>query len=430
MPQDQKQRVSSDADARSITTPGKYPVGSVPGVFLHVTPTAKVWRLRYRLHGVGGLYTIGKFPDISHARACELGQEARTLVAEGVKPLAAKKERIAAQLEKEQWTFQRVTDLWLIYKSDKAAKTQAGYRSVLNNHILPRLGSTQVDRLQYIQLRDLILGLDQYPAVAKQAHNVVRGILEYAIDLGVLKENIAARRINLVKRPKTVHHAAIETVDALKEFIGRLHNTNSSTVVSALWLALLLAPRPAELTHMRWEQLDLDKGEWRYRMTKTHKDHVVMLPGQAIGQLRLLQERQTRGQIAQLSTPFGQPVKPTVPTGWVFPSPQRAGRPIASVSLLRQIRALGYTSDELTAHGFRATLLSIGGEVLGLDRIIMNLHLGHKMPGTLGATYDRAAYLPQRREMLQRWADYIEGLWNEVTEHGTLNNYNPAYDAN
>lgn len=422
MPQDQKQRASSDADARSIDKPGKYPEGSIPGVFLHVTETAKVWRLKYRLHGVGGLFTIGKFPDIGHARACELGQEARTWVAEGHKPLDMKRDRIAAQLEKEAWTFQRVTDLWLVYKSKKAAKTQAGYRSVLNNHVLPRLGALQVERIQYTQIRDLILGLANYPAAAKQAHLVVRSVLEYAIDLGVLTDNIAARRINLVQRPKTVHHAAITTPHALAEFIRRLNDTNSSTIVSGLWLMLMLAVRPNELVQMRWEQLDLDKGEWRYYMSKTKKTHIVPLPAQAVGQLRLLKERQQESRAAQVPTPFGNDGRSSaepVLIGWVLPSRQRAGRPIASISLLRQIRALGYDKGELTAHGFRKTFRTIAHEVLEIDYVVLELCLGHKQPGTSGLndTYSAVLLLKKRREAMQQWADYIEGLWFEAV-HG------------
>ena len=432
MPQDPKQRIGSDADAHSATEPNKYPVGSVPGVFLHVTPTAKVWRLKYRLDGVGGLFTIGKFPDISHARACELGQEARSWVAEGLKPLDMKNARIAARREKEQWTFQRVTDLWLIYKSDKAAKTQAGYRSVLNNHILPRLGSLQVERIAYIDLRDLILGLADYPTMAKKAHSVVREVLDYAMSLGALKENIADRRVNLVQRPKTIHHAAVETPEALKEFIGRLHGTNNSTVVSALWLQVLLAVRPSELTHMRWEQLDLDNGTWTYYMSKRKKMHTVLLSNQAIGQLRAIRERQQGGQAAYVPTPFGHTRPESKLTGWVFPSRQRAGRPIASVSLSRQIRALGYDKGELTAHGFRTTFNVLSEEELGTNQAVLDLCLGHerKDTGSLGGAYARAKLMSQRREAYQRWADYVEQLWNEVTEHGTLNNYDTAYDAN
>lgn len=419
MAKDPNQLAASDKEARDITTPGKYPVGSVPGVFLHVTPTAKVWRLKYRLHGVGGLFTIGKFPDIGHVRACELGQEARSWVAEGHKPLDMKKARIVEKLEKEAWTFQKVTDLWLTYKSDKAAKTQAGYRSVLNNHILPRFAPLQVERIQYSDLRDLILGLSEYPAVAKHAHIVVRGILDYAIDLGVLKENIADRRVNLVRRPKTAHHAALETPDALKEFISRLNDTTSSTIVSGLWLMLLLPVRPNELVQMRWEDLDLDKGDWRFYMSKSKKNHIVPLPHQAIGQLRLLKDRQEENRTTQLPTPFGRGGRTSVPpvmAGWVLPSRQRAGRPIASISLLRQIRALGYDKGELTAHGFRTTFRSLGHEELGIDSNVLEVCLGHRQLGTsgLGETYARAHLLPQRREAMQRWADYIEELYFEV----------------
>jgi integrase len=169
-------------------------------------------------------------------------------------------------------------------------------------------------------------------------------------------------------------------------------------------------------------------------MSKVKKNHIVPLSNQAIGLLRHLRERQQENRAAQVPTPFGTRAMAAQPilSGWVLPSRQRAGRPIASISLSRQIRALGYDNEELTAHGFRTTLRTLAEDVLGIDGGILEACLGHERKDTSGLkeTYARGQRLEKRREAMQRWGDYVEQLWNEATEHGTLNNYDTAYDAN
>ncbi|MNP63939.1 hypothetical protein D3C76_1593940 [compost metagenome] len=83
--------------------------------------------------------------------------------------------------------------------------------------------------------------------------------------------------------------------------------------------------------------------------------------------------------------------------------------------MLNAIRALGYSEDELTAHGFRSTFRSLGHEALNLDPMALELSLGHRMPGPLGETYARTQLLPQRRVLMQKWTDFVESLCVEAT---------------
>jgi integrase len=250
----------------------------------------------------------------------------------------------------------------------------------------------------------------------------MRTILDHAMNHELIDKNVAARRSGLLKKHKTVHRAALETPDNLAEFLRRLNNfvAYNDSVVSALWLMVLLPVRPAELATMKWEQVDLEKAEWRYTVPKTGQPHIVPLPNQAVGMLRGLLDHSTalnrKGVLG--TTPFGMTAASEVvdlPT-WVFPSSGKFGVPISADTLLVRIRSgLSYERGIITSHGFRSTFRSLGHEVLKLDPIVLELCLGHRMPGALGATYARAQLLEQRREAMQKWADYVEGLWATVT---------------
>lgn len=415
-----KVKASSDEVIKQLIEVGRHPEGNIKGLYLQITATSKLWRFKYRLFGVEGLYAVGKWPDINHAKACELAQEARTSVANGIAPLKTKTARLEAQRASQLWTFKKVGEEWLEFNSGLAAKTLAGHRGALKNHLYPTLGELPVADIKFSHVRRVLDGLATSPTMASYSLRLLRMVLDYAMNnLDLLKENVAAGRKSLLKKHKTAHHAALETPRELSEFLRRLNNfvTYNDPVVSALWLMVLLPVRPAELTTMRWEQVDLDDAfEWRYTVPKTGQAHIVPLPNQAVGLLRGLKEHSlwlTR-KGAGVPAPFGKAIQSDTPTatGWVFPSSGKFGVPISADTLLVRIRkGLGYERGAVTSHGFRSTFRTLGHEVLKLDPIVLELSLGHRMPGALGATYARAQLLDQRREAMQKWADYVEELW-------------------
>lgn len=420
-----KTKANNDEVIKQLTEAGRHPEGAIKGLYLQVTATSsKLWRFKYRLFGVEGLYAIGKWPDINHAKACELAQEARTSVANGIAPLKTKMARLEALRLQESWTFKKVAEEWLEFNSGLASKTLSGHRGVLKNHLYPVLDELPVADIKFIHVKAVLNRLATSPTMASYSLRLMRVILDYAMNnLELVKENVAAGRKSLVKKHKTAHHAALETPKELSEFLRRLNNfvAYNDPVISALWLLVLLPVRPAELTDMRWEQVDLDTTfEWRYTVSKTGQAHIVPLPTQAVAQLRALREYSLwlARKGATAAPPFGKPTagENAEPTGWVFPSAGRFGRPIAADTLLVRIRTgLGYERGTITSHGFRSTFRSLSHEVLKLDPIVLELSLGHRMPGALSATYARTQLLDQRRLAMQKWADYVEGLWTTVT---------------
>lgn len=160
-------------------------------------------------------------------------------------------------------------------------------------------------------------------------------------------------------------------------------------VKCALQLAPLLFVRPGELRKARWEDFDLDKGDWRYMVSKTKTDHLVPLAKQAISILREL-----------------HPL--TGHLDYVFPGrdPQK---PMSEATVNAALRRLGYdTKREITGHGFRAMARTILHEELHFKPEVIEHQLAHKVPDALGAAYNRTRFIKERREMMQKWADYLQ----------------------
>lgn len=407
---------------------GKFSEGNIKGLFLLVSSTRQVWRLKFVLDGTEGTLTIGDYPGVSIVEARKVATNARVDVAAGINPSKAKKANKAALQEqrrtKEANTLRKVAEDWLAFNSTLAPKTLSGHKGVLKNHLYPVAGDVPVADLSVGHVKTVLERLATSPTMARYSLRLLRMILDYAMDHELIDKNVAVGRKGLLKKHKTVHRAALETPDDLAEFLRRLNNfvAFNDCVVSALWIMVLIPARPAEIATMKWADLDLGetKPEWRYTVPKTGKPHVVPLSTQAAGQLRLIREHSlnlaNRGTVAA-ATPFGKTAASEAvetPT-WVFPSSGKFGVPIAADTLLVRIRTgLGYERGTITSHGFRATFRTLGHEVLGIDPLILELCVGHGMPGALGATYARAQLLGERRIAMQKWADYVEELWGSV----------------
>jgi integrase len=163
------------------------------------------------------------------------------------------------------------------------------------------------------------------------------------------------------------------------------------TVRCALQLAPLVFVRPGELRTAEWEDIDLDAAEWRYIASKKGNAHIVPLSQQAV---EILQE-----------------IKALTGDGrYVFPSARSGERPMSDNAILAAMRRLGIAKDEMSGHGFRAMARTILDEVLGYRPDLIEHQLAHAVRDPNGRAYNRTAHLPERRKMMQAWADYLEKL--------------------
>ncbi|WP_455921118.1 tyrosine-type recombinase/integrase [Pseudomonas putida] len=402
-------RKLSDAFVRSVDQSGKYADGEVPGLFLQVKtslkagkPASKYWRLKYRLHGKENLFAVGRYPDIGLKEARDIARAARQDVANHIAPLKAKTAKLEAQLLNEARTFRYVAEQWLNFKSaELVTKSVAGFTGALNNHVLPRIGDKPVSEIKLEHITAILTELrrQRIMAMARRVRTIIRAVLGFAEGRGWVERNVALSNIEELKiRHVVTSNPAIERPADLGRFLLRLDERSIGAVAAAMRLLVLLPVRPGELVKMRWEDIDLVGADWRYVVSKTkHLDrskHIVPLPEQALVLLREL--RKTR-------------VVDDEGNGWVFDSPVYPGRPINPTSMLKSFQKI-WPEYDITAHGFRATYRTIAHEHLGIDPIVLELSLSHRMPGTLGAVYARAQLLVQRREAAQQWADYLDRL--------------------
>ncbi|RMO93411.1 Phage integrase [Pseudomonas syringae pv. philadelphi] len=400
-------RKLSDALIRSLTEPGKHADGEVPGLYLEVRASCKAgkapskfWRLKYRLHGKENRFSIGAYPDIGLKEARDIARSARRDVANHTAPLKAKTAKIEAQLLNEERTFAYVAEQWLAFKSaELVAKSISGFSGALSNHILPAIGKKPVSEVKLEHITTIITELrrQRTMAMARRVRTIIRAVLGFAEGRGWVERNVALSNSEELKiRHVVTSNPAIERPADLGRFLLRLDDCNDGSVATAMRLLVMLPVRPGELVQMRWEDVDLIGADWRYVVSKTkHLDkskHIVPLPEQALVLLRELHKTRVVDEEGK---------------GWVFVSPVYPGRPINPTSMLKSLQRI-WPEYDITAHGFRATYRTIAHEHLGIDPIVLELSLSHRMPGALGAVYARAQLLVQRRDAAQQWANYLE----------------------
>jgi len=228
---------------------------------------------------------------------------------------------------------------------------------------------------------------------------VIGQVFRYAIRRGVADYD-PTQAMRGEKRLKPVKHFAAftEAKDVARLMRAIYGYSGSPEVCAALKLSALLFQRPGEIRQMRWSQVNLEAGEWRYLVTKTNTPHVVPLARQASAIL---------GDLYHL-TGHSLRTKPDAPR-YVFPTPKTKLRPLSENAVRQALRNLGFTNDEMTAHGFRAMARSLLAE-RGWDRDAIERQLAHKPAGPLGGAYDRATFIEERRKMMQDWADYLDEL--------------------
>ena len=408
-------RKLSDARLRTLTQPGKYADGDVPGLYLEVKkpqksgkPGSKLWRVKYRLDGKENRFAIGAYPAIGLKEARELAWAAKREIANAVSPRQAKLAKIDAQHLSEARTFEYVAEQWLQLKApDLVEKSLAGFKGALANHVYPVIGQRPVSDIRLEHISQIITSLKSQGsmAMAKRVRTIIRSVLGFAEGRGWVERNVALSNSEELKIRHVVNsNPAIEKPDDLGMFMRRLDDLNDNSVSMALRLLVMLPVRPGELAVMRWEDIDLTGADWRFIVGKTRHlsktKHIVPLPTQAVAILRRMQKHAVLDDQGK---------------GWVFVSPVYPAHPINPTSLLKALQRM-WQEHDITAHGFRATYRTIAHERLGIDPVVLELSLSHRMPGALGAVYARAQLLEQRREAAQQWADYLDLLKQKVLD--------------
>jgi len=363
------------------------------GLFLFVTPTGgRLWRLKYRLRDREKLISLGAYPDVGLKRAREKRDEARKLLADGVDPSSERHERRSALLE----TFEGVAEEWLeLQRKSLAPETISILGSRLKSALYPYLGSKPVVA---ITAQEVLGALRRIEARGRHetAHRVralAGRVLRYAVATGRAQHDAAADLKEALAPVKSRNFASVTDPARVGELMRAIDGYTGHPVTAlALKLAPLVFVRPGELRAAEWTEFDLPGAEWRIpgaRM-KMGDPHIVPLSRQALAILGELQPLARGGR-------------------YLFPSLRTRARPMSNNTINAALRRLGYTSEEQTGHGFRTMASTLLNEQ-SFPPDVIELQLAHSERNKVRAAYNKAQRLPERRKMMQAWADYLDGL--------------------
>ncbi|MCA7956392.1 integrase arm-type DNA-binding domain-containing protein [Burkholderia multivorans] len=389
------------------TKPAEKPVKLFDGggLFLLVTPAGqRYWRLKYRAAGKEKLLALGVYPEVTLATARRKRDEAREKLAAGIDPGEAKKaEKRTARLSAEN-SFEAVAREWHAkYAPTWSESHGARILRRLEVDAFPWIGGKPVADLAPPDVLDVLRRVEKRGALetAHRLHANVGQVCRYAVATGRAPRDVTADLRGALPPVQQEHMASITDPKQVAELLRAIDGYQGTfPVLCALRLSPLLFQRPGELRAAEWAEFDLDASTWeipseRMKRTKQGKAsggaHIVPLSAQAVAILRDLHAL-------------------TGNSRFLFPSVRTKDRPMSDNTINGALRRLGYDGDTMTGHGFRAMARTILDEVLGVPVAIVEAQLAHAVKDPLGRAYNRTAHLPQRREMMQRWADYLDQL--------------------
>ena len=378
--------------------PGKHSDGE--GMYLLVTKSGqKYWRFDYRFLGKYKTLALGVYPDTTLAMARSKRAEARTLLAGDQDPSVAKRKAKALAQDKHNKTFKLVTEKWLeTTASQRKDNTDAKLKSWLNRDVMPQLGLMPINEIKTTDVLRVLRKMEVrgvYDSVMR-VKQIISRIMKFAVREGLVERDptFELQGPDTFKSKPTKHHAAITDPKAFGGLLRAINGYEGHFVVkAALQLSPIVFVRPGELRAMEWAEIDLEKATWSipgHRM-KMSNDHIVPLCTQAVGILTSLRAITGDRKI-------------------VFPSIKGEGRPISENTLNAALNAIGYDGTIHRAHGFRASARTMLDEQLGYPAHLIEHQLAHAVKDANGRAYNRTSHLPERRAMMQSWADFLDKL--------------------
>lgn len=369
------------------------------GLYILVTPSGgKLWRLDYSYDGKRKTLSFGSYPEITLSNARDSRRDARALLANNVDPRAvvkAQKAQEQIQSEIETCTFEKVAKDWLEKNSplwsDSHIKT---ITSRLERDVYPVFGSRPVISITRNDVKCLMEKVAARGTIetADRIKLYCRQILRYALNNDLVQSNPVDDMKDILPKRTAGHHAALTDPKDVAQLLRAIDGFEGSFVVKcALQLAPQLFVRPGELRAAEWSAINVEDAEWRYYISKTDTHHIVPLSKQAIDILNALHPLTGSGK-------------------YVFPCHRTPSRCMSENALIAALRRLGYTKEEMTPHGFRATARTILDEVLHQRVDFIEHQLAHAVKDPNGRAYNRTAHLVERKKMMQLWADYLDGL--------------------
>lgn len=373
----------------------------------------KWWRLKYRFNGVEKRLALGPYSAMSLQEARVARDESRKLLRDGIDPSAAKRQEKSVRVDRAANSFELIAREW--YAKQVTVWSPAHAKRVIQRFerdIFPWMGSRPVSEISAPELLAVLRRIESRGVreTVRRALGDCGMVFSYAIASGRATMDPSSALSSALCPVENGHFSAQTKPIEVGKILCKLDEYSGTPVVrAALRLQPFLFCRPGELRKAEWKDIDLDAGEWRYTVTKTRTDHIVPLSRQTIAILRELQPITGRGR-------------------FVFPCAKKgkAERPMSDAAVIAAMRTLGIGQEEQTGHGWRATARTLLDEELKFPPHWIEHQLAHAVRDPNGRAYNRTSFLPERRGMMQKWADYLDSLKNGSDQRVVVGNFGAA----
>ena len=399
----------TDTDCRNARAAADKPYKKSDGggLFLLVQPNGgKHWRLAYRFSGKQKGLALGSYPTVSLAQARRAREDAKVILAKGLDPSHQRKiDKIAVSLSRSS-TFEIVaTELLAKFEKEQNAPATLKKKRWLLEFAFAEIGNRPIAEISALELLEVLRKVEKRGRyeTATRLRSMASMVFRFAIATGRAERDPSADLRGALIAPTVKHHAAIVDPAGIGGLLRSIDGLENSFVVrNALRLAPLVFVRPGELRHAEWTEFDLAGAVWRIPAAKMkmNREHRVPLARQSI---EIIQETQ----------------KVTGSSKYLFPSSRSWHRPLSENTFNAVLRRLGYSKDEMTAHGFRSMASTRLNEMgLGTPDVIER-QLAHQEGNEVRRAYMHAAeFWPERVRMMSAWGDYLDTLRNSPTRAG------------
>lgn len=378
-----------------------YKMGDALGLFLLVQPSGgRLWRLKYRVDGKEKKLGLGTYPEVSLSDARKRRDDARELVAAGKDPSREKqRDKVRAKLGADN-TFAAISSEYCKKRRRDGAKAWAPATAVRSEYLLslltPALGAIPIAKIEPADVLGAIRKIEGKGNLesARRTLQLASAVFRYAVHTARLTSDPTRDLKGALTAPTVTHYGAITDASRVGELLRAIDGYEGQGLTK---VAMQIAPhvfvRPGELRHADWSEFDLDAALWIIpaEKMKMRKAHHVPLSHQAVALFREVQAV-------------------TGPSGYVFPSIRTRTRPMSENTINAGLRRLGYASDEMTAHGFRAMASTLLNESGKWHPDAIERALAHGDSDKVRAAYHRGAHWQERVEMAQWWSDHLDQL--------------------
>lgn len=363
----------------------RYCLSDGRGLLLDIKTTGtKTWVVRCYLDGKEIRKTIGEYPKLSLKDAREIAAKTKGKVQYGE--------------TEEGVLFADIANEWIENRLKPGMSQGHIDKTVMriNNHIIPKLGKMRIEEIEPITILDICRKIESAGTIetAHRVKQIVSQIFRYAIatQRGKIDPTISLQGA-LKPIRKDNHYPTLIKKDEIAVLMKNISSYPQKVTRLALLFSAFTFCRPGEIRQAEWEEINWNEHEWRIptEKMKMRRQHIVPLTLQTMG---LLEE------LRPLTERFGK---------WLFPSARLDGRPMSDNTVRCALRTLGYSNDDFTAHSFRSMASTVLNEN-GFPPDVIERQLAHAERNTIRAAYNHAEYLPERRKMMQWWADWLDGL--------------------